>query len=338
MATTEDFVTDNPDLGGSRGRSSEEIRSQIDRTRSDMDETFAALDAKMTPKEIGLEIWNLFKGGSSTGASKVWQIAREHPMPAAVVGLGLGWLVVETSRKSDGSDAYDGKYRGFSGGSYRQGYAGMETDEASGVLSAVKDKWHDVADGAKDALGSATESLGEAADWTKEQASDLGHQVADKASTLGHQVADKASDLGSQAKRQVRRARLGFWQTMEEKPLLVGAATLAIGVLAGFLLPSTDREDELMGETRDHLLDEVKEAGQQALDKGKHVAGAVVDKVKEEAQAQGLTPEGMADKVKTVAKEASNTAKDEAKRQNLVPEAADKPAKPAGAQPELAKR
>ena len=275
MATTEDFVTDNPDLAGNRGRSSQEIRSEIDRTRSDMDETFAALDAKMTPKEIGLELWSLFKGGSSTGASKVWQIACEHPMPTAVVGLGLGWLVVESSRKSDGSqgsaqgsNTYDGKYRGYGSGSYRQGYAGTETDEASGVLSAVKDKWHDVADGAKDAFGSATESLGDAADWTREQASDLGHQVADKASSLGHQVADKASELGLQAKRQVRRARLGFWQTMEENPLLIGAATLAVGVLAGFLLPSTDREDELMGETRDHLLDEVKEAGQQALDKG----------------------------------------------------------------------
>lgn len=329
MATTEDFVTDNPDLAGSRGRSSEEIRSQIDRTRSDMDETFAALDAKMTPKEIGREIWSLFKGGSTTGAGKVWQIAREHPMPTAVVGLGLGWLVVESSRKAEGShgsDGYDKKYRGS--GSYKPGYAGTDSDAASGVLSAVKDKWHEVADGARDALGSATESLGDAADWTKEQASDLGHQVADKASTLGQQAKEQVSELGSQAKRQVRRARLGFWQTMEEKPLLVGAATLAVGVLAGFLLPSTDREDELMGETRDHLLDEVKEAGQQALDKGKHVAGAVVDKVKEEAQHQGLTPEGMADKVKTVAKEASNTAKNEAKRQNLVPDA----------QPELAKR
>jgi hypothetical protein len=364
MAQREDFVTGTSDLDAGSGMNSKEIRSEIDRTRSDMDETFAALDAKMTPKEIGLELWNLFKGGSSTGASKVWQIAREHPMPTAVVGLGLGWLMVETSRKSDGTEAYDGrqegKYRGYGGSSYRQGYAGTgtgayasgySTGDASGdegdegMLSAVKDKWHDVADGAKDALDSATGSLSDAADWTKEHASDLGHQVADKASNLSHQARDKASELGSQAKRQVRRAKLGFWQTMEENPLLIGAATLAVGVLAGYLLPSTDREDELMGETSDHLLDEVKEAGQQALDKGKQVAGAVVDKVKEEAQHQGLTPEGIADKVKTVAKEASNTAKDEAKRQNLVPEGmqaqgqtqGQQAAKPSVPQPELVK-
>jgi hypothetical protein len=318
MAQTEDFVTQDPDLG----RSSRKIRSEIDRTRSDMDETFAALDAKLTPREISLELWNLFKGGSSTGASKVWRVAREHPMPAAVVGLGLGWLMVESSRKPD---AYDGRepgdYTGWSGGSFRKGYAETgPSGMASEALSAAKDKAHDVAGGVKDALSTAGDKVSDAAGWTKEHASDLGHQVADKASSLGHQVTDRASGLRRQAKSGVRRARVGFWQTMEQNPLMVGAATLALGVIVGLALPSTDKEDELMGETRDHLLDDVKEAGQQVLDKGKHVAEAVADKVKDEARNQGLTPEGVADKVKTVAKEATNTAREEAKKQKLTPD------------------
>jgi hypothetical protein len=325
MAQTEDFVTKDSDLDAGRGRSSREIRSEIDRTRSDMDETFAALDAKLTPKEIGLELWSLFKGGSTTGASKLWQVAREHPMPAAVVGLGLGWLMVESSRKSDAYDGLDrGDYRGYGTSSYRQGYAGTgsysgyadyEMDEDSGLLATAKDKVHDVADSAKDALSSAGDKVSglghQVADKAStlghdvaDKASGLGHQAADKASSLGHQVTDKASDLRRQAKTQVRRARVGFWQTMEENPLMVGAATLALGVIVGLALPSTDKEDELMGETRDHLLDEAKEAGQQALDKGKHVAEAVADKVKQEARNQ-----------------ATNTAKEEAKRQNLTPDA-----------------
>jgi len=319
MAQTEDFVTSTSDLDAGRERSSREIRSEIDRTRSDMDETFAALDAKLTPREIGLELWHLFKGGSTTGAGKLWRVAREHPMPAAVVGLGLGWLMVESSRKPD---AYDGLDREDGDSySYRQGYAGTSSySAASGVLSTAKGKVHDVADSAKEALSSAGDKMSDAAGWTKEQASDLGHQVAEKASTLGHQVTERASGLRRQAKTGVRRARVGFWQTLEENPLMVGAATLALGVIAGLALPSTDREDELLGETRDRLFDEVKEAGHQALDKSKHVAEAVADKVKEEAQHQGLTPEGVAEKVKTVAREATNTAKEEAKRQNLVPD------------------
>jgi len=323
MAQTEDFVTRDSESDEGRGRSSREIRSEIDRTRSDMDETFAALDAKLTPREIGLELWNLVKGGSSTGAGKVWRVAREHPMPMAVVGLGLGWLMVESARKGDDYDGRErGDYTGWSGSSYRQGYAGdYDADAGSGLLAAAKDKVHGVTGSVKDALSSAGDKVSDASDWTKEHASDLGHQVSEKASTLGHQVTDRASDLRRQAKSGVRRARVGFWQTMEENPLMVGAATLALGVIVGLALPSTDKEDELMGETRDNLLHEVKEAGQQALDKGKHVAEAVADKVKDEARNQGLTPDGVADKVKAVAKEATNTAKEEAQRQNLTPDA-----------------
>ena len=74
-----------------------------------------------------------------------------------------------------------------------------------------------------------------------------------------------------------------------------------------------------MGETRDRLFDEVKDAGREALDKGKQVANAAVETIKQEAENSDLTAAGLAEKVRTVAKEATNTVKEEAKKQNLVP-------------------
>lgn len=370
MAQREDFVTNtgstyrSTDTDTASGRGSEAIRSDIDRTRADMDETFAALDAKLTPSQLLLEGWNLFRGGSTAGASKLWRVAKEHPMPAAVIGLGLGWLLVESSRNEEesrrgfrgdygyGRGTYGGSYgytgsTGYAAGGYAgtSGYTGADYDEESGGrLSAAKDKVKDAAGSAKDAVTGAVSGaghkVGDAAGWTKEHARDLGHRTK-----------DQASALRGRAKTQVRRARVGFWQTMEENPLMVGAATLALGVIAGLAIPSTRREDELMGETRDRLVEDVKEAGQQAVEKGKHVAEAVVDKVKDEAQHQGLTPDtvvgSVTEKVKTVAREAANTAKEEAKRQNLTPEAMktqgqtgrqDKPAEAHVNEPELVKR
>ncbi|HKI02477.1 MAG TPA: DUF3618 domain-containing protein [Thermoanaerobaculia bacterium] len=322
MAQTEDFLTnDTDDLGAGSGRSSRQIRSDIDRTRADLDETFAALDSKLTPTQIGLEVWNLFKGGSSAGMGKLWRVARQHPMPAAVIGLGLGWLLVESSKGDEAHTGYDGRYQkyrsDYRGGSGDYGYGRSsygtadyewESEQSSGRLSAAKDKARDLAGSAKDAVSGVGDHVGEAADWTKEHALDLGHRAK-----------DQASALKGRAKYQARRAKTGFWQTLEESPLLVGAATLAVGVIAGLAIPSTEKEDELMGETRDHLFEEVREAGEQVLEKGKHVAEAVADKVKEEAKNQGLTPEGVVEKVRTVAKEATNVAKEEAK--NLAPEA-----------------
>jgi hypothetical protein len=340
MAQGEDFVTGtNTDLGAGRGRSSEEIRSEIDRTRADMDETFAALDAKLTPSQLLLEGWHLFRGGSTAGAGKLWRIAREHPGPAAVIGLGLGWLLVESSRGDGGvrrtrfGSGYrggyeygEGEYLGYAGSpGYPQtsyagggtGFAGTgdsEDAETGGRLSGVKEKVKDAAGTVKHAAASAGHKVGDVAGSAREKVSDLGHRAT-----------DQASQLRGRARYQAQRAKTGFWQMLEENPLMVGAATLALGVIAGLSIPSTRKEDELMGETRDRLLDEVKEVSQETLEKGRHVAEAVADKVKQEAENQGLTPQSavgnVVDRVKTVAQEAVNTAKEEAKNQNLTGQA-----------------
>ncbi len=101
MAASEDQVTrttvtsTTASVGSDRDLDSRQIRSNIDRTRASMDETFDALEQKLTPTQLAFEAWNLFKGGSSAGAGRIWQIAKQHPAPAAVIGVGLGWLLVE---------------------------------------------------------------------------------------------------------------------------------------------------------------------------------------------------------------------------------------------------
>ena len=347
MAQREDFLTNtgddtSSDPGFGRDRNSDQIRSDIDRTRADMDETFSALESKLTPTQILEEAWGLFKGGSSAGATRLLRVVREHPLPSAVIGLGAGWLLVESSRRSESRDSDDygygrGSYDrsgygrssygepsyGRSSASYRDYDFGSDWEsESSGLLDTARDKVKDVAGSAKDAVSNAADTVGEKAGQLKDQALDLGHQAQ-----------EKALQLKRQAKTQVRRARTGFWQTMEENPLLVGAATLALGIIAGLAIPSTDVEDEWMGEKRDQLVDQAKELGQETLDKGKQVAETVVDKVKTEAEHQGLSPQDLAEKVKAVAQEATNTAKEEVKKQApALANAGSAPAPPAPGQ------
>lgn len=297
MAQTEDFLTTTgstsarttTDLGAGDGRTSEDIRSDIERTRSEMDQTFAALDAKLTPREMALEAWHLVKGGSTAGAAKLWGIAREHPMPAALIGLGVGWLLVETSRGDGRAEEYRAAYAGDLG-SEDYGFEDFEAEESEGRLAAVREKVRGVA-------GSARERAGR-----------LGHRAAD----LGHRAKDRASLLGHRAQDRALRARTGFWRTLEEKPLTVGVATFALGLIAGLAIPSTEREDELMGEARDRLLEEAKAAGQQTLEKGRHVADAVAETVQEEARSQNLTPEGAVNRARQAAEHMRESTRTEA--------------------------
>ena len=98
MAQVEDLVT--------TARRSEEIRSDIERTRAELDETLAALDSKLAPRQIGRDAWSLLKNQSSAKADKLRQLAREHPLPTVAIGLGagllLGWRFVRSRDKTNG--------------------------------------------------------------------------------------------------------------------------------------------------------------------------------------------------------------------------------------------
>ena len=328
MAESTDAVTET----GAQPTSSQ-IRSEIERTRAEMDSTFDALERKMTPGQILEEAWHLTRGGTTAGASKLWQVAREHPLPATVIGLGLGWLLVESSRGNGRSSSPSSLGRGASSrrsnlyesgagyGAYPESY---NTDYVeswdSSQSSGLSDRVSSAAGSVKDAAVHAKDSLTGAASSAGHKVADVAGSVKERASDLGHLTRDKASELKDLTRTQSRRVQTGFWEMMEENPMAVGLSTLVLGVLAGLALPSTRKEDELLGETRDRLVDRMEEVGRDALDKGKEVAGTAVDTLKEEAQNAGLTPDALADKVREVGRHAKDAVKEEVKSQGLTGE------------------
>jgi hypothetical protein len=128
-----------------------------------------------------------------------------------------------------------------------------------------------------------------------------------------------AARLRQRAHVRVRDAKIGFWQTLDEQPLVVGAAAIVVGLVAGLLIPGTSREDEMLGETRDEVLRQAQEKGRDVLRKGKYVAEAAVETLKTEARQQGLTPSVLADKARTVAHDTVEQVRQDAKREGLVP-------------------
>jgi hypothetical protein len=340
MAYREDEVTGRTDLSDNddNGPNSRQIRSEIENTRREMDRNLDALESKLTPTQLAMEAWGLFRGGSTAGASRLWKIAKQHPGPAAVIGVGLAWMLSENTKGSDdrseygyragyaGAYGYSGRrgYTGYAGttGGYETGYAG-DYDEGEGRVSSALHSARDTVSGAagtaKHAVTGAASTAKDAVVDAASTAKDAVIGAKDRVTEAAGTARDKASELSWQARERARyrtrQARVGFWETMEERPLALGAAAIALGVVAGLMIPSTRKEDELMGETRDRLMERAKEVGGEALEKGKQVATVAVDTLKEEVERQDLTPEKLAEKVRTVAKEATNTVKEEGKRQ-----------------------
>ena len=284
-------------LAAAHPPTSREIRDSIRRTRADMDTTVTAIEEKLSPGELAQEAWNLFRGGSSSSVNRILRIAKQYPMPAAIIGLGLGWMVYESSGGDDGRPAsYGGHYS-----QYAQGPTALDS-----ARQGARDVASDVAGSVRRATEAAGETAGDVVGHARDMASDVADSVRNQASELSRQ----ASELGDQARQGVRQARTGFWDTLEEQPLVVGAATLAAGLLVGLLLPSTPREDELMGKARDSLIEEVKGLGHEALEKGKQVATAAAETLKQGAEAHGLAD--VADKVRAVGRDVLETVKTEA--------------------------
>ena len=77
-----------------------------------------------------------------------------------------------------------------------------------------------------------------------------------------------ATPPDAKVKHQARRAK----SVAQENPLGLAVGAVAVGFLAGMLIPSTRVEDEKLGRVADDVKDRAKETGQEALEHGKQVA------------------------------------------------------------------
>ena len=73
----------------------------------------------------------------------------------------------------------------------------------------------------------------------------------------------------------------------QENPIGLALAGVAVGFVAGMLVPSTRVEDEKMGALSDQVMDKAKEAGGEAIEHGKQVAQEAAQSAKETAQESG---------------------------------------------------
>ena len=71
---------------------------------------------------------------------------------------------------------------------------------------------------------------------------------------------------------QVQQQAQGFWQMMESNPVAVGALGTVLGGVAGLLIPETEKEHQLMGETRDRVIGSVQEMAGETVAKAQRVA------------------------------------------------------------------
>jgi hypothetical protein len=282
------------------GRSSEEIRRQIERRRADMDQAANALAARLNPHQLADEVATAVKRKLASRGERVrmaiFDSVKENPLPWLLVGGGLGWLVVRARQGHDRSDETALALR-----SDFDDVRELLDARAADATSRAKDKVADATDTVKEKLAEATdtakEKLVQATDNTKEKLHAAVETTREKASETKERMSEAMSRAGDKVGEVRQQVMARASQSMDSNPLILGAVVLGVGALVGMAIPTTPVEDGLMGETRDRLLENARGKGQELLDRGKQLASNVASNAADVAscvtEAAGVQSSGL---------------------------------------------
>lgn len=239
-----------------RNKSTGEIEEDIRHTQHDIDETLDALEQKFSPGELLDKMIHSFGDTPREYADNLGRVLKENPVPATLTGISLAWLMASTSLRSNG-DMHAGGHPGKS------------------KAQKLKNKYHQ-----------AKAKVGETADSVKGFVSDKVDSTTETATETGSRLGEKGSSAYDTSRQMASRTKGGFVSLWNEHPVMLAAAGLAFGAALGMGLPRTRKEDELMGETRDHLKHEAEQAAREQAEKSKEVAKSAVKAAKKEASAE----------------------------------------------------
>lgn len=255
----------------------EAIRADIEQTRAEMSETIDEIQDKLSPGNIKERMRTKFRDATigrvksmaqKTGdaGSTFARTVRNNPLPAAMVGIGLGMLIMRSRREGNG------------GRQYRYARAGEEPGTMAGTMESMKSTAESLREQARaksgEYLGRAQEKAGE---WKE------------KASQFTGQARAKAGEWSGTAQEKARQAQGWFQETMDTNPLGLGLALLAAGAVIGLSIPVSRKEKELLGETGGSVMGSVREAAQDTFEKARYVAQEAAHTARKEAERQGLT-------------------------------------------------
>lgn len=328
-------------------RSSEEIEREVEATRGELDRTVEALKERMSAGQIIDELMGSMKGsGASEMVSTLGRQAKENPLPLALIGAGVAWLMFGKppaqrdwrERRSFVADPYTGEV-GFEGDAtaydvdasrYHEDYDPLTGADLSGedkgpglkdkaaqaaakAKAAASNAAHKVSDAAHTGKAKATQAMSGARDKASQRFSSAKGRAGDGYHRAGERLSSARERARTQASQYGQRAQRTFMETMENEPLIIAAAGVAIGAAIGAALPASRVENRAVGRFRDKALDQGKAMAQQRMEEAKTIAQSALGAVKEEADRQGLPtqPDSLADRVQEVARAGLDTAKRE---------------------------
>jgi Protein of unknown function (DUF3618) len=229
-------------------RSPSEIEDGIARTRAELGVTVDALAQQLNPHlflQKGLDM--IADSVSGDGDFRFGEAIRANPIPVALIGIGVAWLIAGSTGVVD-SIVQDERVQ-----TARRRVTEVAGQVGAKVGATVGITGHPQID------APAGEPGGNG--WVH-QASDAARGALRSVRETGSAVIGRAGDAGGAARAA----------TFDRHPLIIGVLAVVAGAALAALLPPSRAEDEWLGEARDNLRDGARAMARDAVERVRSIA------------------------------------------------------------------
>jgi len=296
---------------------SEQLEREAEATRAQIAATLDELRGRMTAGQVVDQLVDYAR--DSGGGEFVRNFGHQvvgNPIPVTLVGAGLAWLMMAGRRGPARDGGWIGGFGGFGVDDVAERMSeagdGKAPEAGQGLRDSARQAAQrtsaNVADLSEHAVRRASEwgrqtratadrlsqRAGEAGAGLQDTIADAGANVRDAASSAYDAAAERTRQGADAFSRNARMMRdnlassgqslLGF---LQQQPLVLAGIGLAIGGLLGAALPSSEMEDQLMGDASDAAKSQAQSFAEEQVDKGKDVAQQAWDAVKPHGDEQG---------------------------------------------------
>ena len=296
------------------GKDSAELEREVEAQRQRIENRIGEIKDRLSPGQIVDELLSYTKNGGQHFASNLGQTVTNNPLPAALLGISLVWLMsgqgprlsmphAETRPDTDYDDL---PYATISGGMRRVGHAEdasgkwysefedtsgrrykAESTELGHRAGAFMDNSgrkfggfiNEAGHRVRDFQDEAGNRLDDAAGWASHRWQDIQRGVSN---TLG-QVGSQAQQLGGAAQQQMDHTGRMIMNSFQNQPLVAGALAFAAGAAVAAALPHTPQEDEAVGKIADKAKGRAAAVASDLYEEGKARAADLYEHGKEDA-------------------------------------------------------
>ncbi len=257
-----------------------ELSGSIAETRGHLSATLDEIEDRLTPERIKAQAKEMVSeateqakdavrdatiGRAETAIDEVGRTTRgvgrtmldtikQNPIPAALIGIGVGWLLFNGQSHNDADRLRTYDSRG-SRRLDRQGRLWMSDYERYEAPDFGR------SEGERE--GNMTDRLQSGAGQVADQVHGTAGRVAGTVQDRMGDIQDRMGDLQDSTQQFASTAQDRIQDVMHDKPLLAGAVAVAAGMIVGLALPETEQENALLGEARDNLVEQVKETARE---------------------------------------------------------------------------